>query len=228
MMCATLAFAQVDFSQLRYGVRAGFGGGMVDVKLEDDDNESQNGFQYFIGAAVELPVWKFIRVTGEIYFEHTGVSDHIKSMRMTGATAGDATIFTDVTTKYPLNYIHIPIMARACFVKDFIFVETGPQIGFLVGNVKTHTEGTITTKPNSPMFPSQVQKINEDNDNPDHIKRTHAGWVLGWGGNFGSARQFSAGIRICFGLNDLQDPDYKIDGCRVTHSDVQLSMRYWF
>ena len=161
-MCWTVASAQIDFSQLRYGVRAGFGGGMVDVKLEDDDNESQNGFQYFIGAAVELPVWKFIRLTGEIYFEHTGVSDHIKSMRMTGATAADATIFTDVTTKYPLNYIHIPIMARACFVKDFIFVETGPQIGFLVGDIKTHTEGTITTKPNSPMFPSQVQKINED------------------------------------------------------------------
>lgn len=224
-MCWTVASAQIDFSQIRYGVRAGFGVGMVDAKI-DDNTESDNGAQLFVGAAAELPVWKFIRVTGEIYFEHTWASSKIDRMYMTGTGAAGATVFIHTKTTYPLNYIHIPIMARACFVKDFIYVEAGPQFGFLVGNVKTHTEGTETTKPNTPLVPSQVVKVNEDAD--AHFKKTYAGWVLGWGGNFGHDRQFSAGVRLGFGLNDLQDPDYKIDGCRVTHTDVQISMRYWF
>ena len=226
MLCVTAAFAQIDFSQIRFGARAGFGVGMVDTKF-DGDSESQSGFQVLIGGAAELPVWKFLRVTGEIYFEHTGISDEVNKMHMTGTTVYDATVFTNTKTTYPLNYIHIPIMARACFVKDFIYVEAGPQVGFLVGKVKTHTEGTITTKPNGPGQ-SVVTKVDEDSDDTDHIKKTHLAFNLGWGGNFGSERQFSAGIRIGFGLNDLQDKDYKIDGLRLTHSDVQISMRYWF
>ena len=167
-----------------------------------------------------------VPVTGEIYFEHTWASSKIDRMYMTGTGAAGATVFIHTKTTYPLNYIHIPIMARACFVKGFVYVEAGPQYGFLVGNVKTHTEGSETTKPNTPLVPSQVVKVNEDAD--AHFKKTYAGWVLGWGGNFGHDRQFSAGVRLGFGLNDLQDPDYKIDGCRVTHTDVQISMRYWF
>lgn len=228
LLCWTVASAQIDFSQLRLGARAGFGVGMVDAKFEDDDTESQAGVQLFLGAAAELPVWKFIRVTGEVLFEHTWVSDESNTMYMTGATAYDATIFRKVKITYPLNYIHIPIMARACFVKDFVYVEAGPQFGFLVGKVKSHTEGTQTTKPNTPLAPSQVVKIDEDSDDTDNYKKTYAGWVLGWGGNFGHERQFSAGIRVGIGLNDLQDPDHKLDGVRVTHSDVQISMRYWF
>ena len=227
MLCVTAAFAQIDFSQIRFGARAGFGGGMVDMKYEDEDPESQSGFQVFLGAAAELPVWKFLRVTGEIYFEHTGISDEVNKMHMTGTTVYDATVFTHTKTKYPLNYIHIPIMARACFVKGFVYVEAGPQVGFLVGKVKNHTEGTITTQPNGPGQ-SVVTKVDEETDDTDHLKKVHTAFNIGWGGNFGSERQFSAGIRIGFGLNDLQAEDYKIDGMRVTHSDFQVSMRYWF
>ena len=226
LFCATAMFAQVDFSKLRFGARAGFGIGMADSKYEGE-TESQAGFQVLLGATAELPVWKFLRVTGEVYFEHTGISDESNRMYMTGTTVYDATIFENIETKYPLNYIHIPIMARACFVKDIVYVEAGPQFGFLVGKVKTHREGSITTKPNGPGQ-SIVTKVDEDSDASDSMKKTHAAFNIGWGANFGSERQFSAGIRLCLGLNDIQAKDHKIDGMRVTHSDIQVSMRYWF
>lgn len=228
MLCVTAAFAQIDFSQIRFGARAGFGLGMMDTKF-DGDTESQAGFQVLFGGTAELPVWKFIRLTGEVYFEHTSVSDDVNTMHMTGSNPWDATIFTHTKVTYPLNYIHVPIMARACFIKDFIFVEAGPQVGFLVGKIKTHTKGTITTQPNASAYGQRtVQKVDETSDDTDNIKKVHTAFNIGWGGNFGTRRQFSAGFRIGFGLNDLQDKDHKIDGMRVTHSDFQVSMRYWF
>ena len=227
-MCWTLASAQVDFSKLRIGVRAGVGIGTVDATFEDQDNtESMSGGQFILGATAELPVWKFLRVTAEVDFEHTGVSDESKTMYMTGTTAYDATIFTTTRTKYPLSYIHIPIMARACFVKDIIYVEAGPQFGILVGKVKTHAESTITTMPNG-IGASQTEKQTDDYDAADNFKKSHVALALGWGANFGRKRQFSAGIRLGIGLNDIQAPDHKLDGCRVSHTDIQASIRYWF
>ena len=141
-LCATMAFAQIDLSQIRFGARAGFGVGMMDTKF-DGDTESQAGVQVLIGGTAELPVWKFIRLTGEVYFEHTSVSDDVNTMHMTGSNPWDATIFTHTKVTYPLNYIHVPIMARACFVKDFILPTRNPTWGPASTKMKSFTKQAL-------------------------------------------------------------------------------------
>lgn len=223
LLCGLAAFAQPDFSALKYGVRAGFGIGSVDTKYEGDDPETMGGFQLHAGVFAELPVWNFVSVTTEVQLEHTGISDRIKKMHMEGTGMAGATIFTETYTKFPINYIHIPILAKVRFLEDLLYVEAGPQLGFLVGRVNTHVESEVTTKLN--IGGSSTTNTETDTDDTDHFKKGHFAFDMGWGFKINN---LEFGVRVGLGLSDLQAPDYKVDGVHVGHTDIQVAARYYF
>lgn len=221
-LCTVLAFAQPDFSNLKYGLRGGIGIGSVDTH-HDGDLNTMGGFAYSLGVIAEMPVWKAVRLTAEVNFEHSSVSDESKTMHMEGTGLAGATIFTKTKTKFPLTYIHIPVLARLCFAKDIFYVEAGPQLGILAGKVKSHTEAEVTTKPNAGG--SSTATTITDSDDTDHFTKGQFALALGWGFNFG---HYSAGLRFGIGIGDIQAKDYAIDGYRVNHTDFQVGLRYWF
>ena len=223
LLCGLMAYSQPDFSALKYGVRAGIGIGSVDYKYEDDDPETMGGFQFHGAIFAELPVWNFLSVTTEIQLEHTGISDRIKKMEIVGPGMASATIFTETYTKFPLNYINIPILAKARFLEDLLYVEAGPQVGFLVGKVNTHTESEVTTK--YTVGGSDTVTNKGDTDDTDHFKKGHFAFALGWGFMINN---LEFGTRVGIGISDLQAPDYKVDGVHVGHTDIQVAVRYYF
>ena len=222
MLCALAVSAQPDFSNLRYGLRGGIGIGSVDTH-HDGDLNTMGGFAYSLGVVAEMPVWKAVRLTAEVNFEHTSVSDHSKSMHMEGTGMTGVTVFEDTKVKFPLTYIHIPVLARVCFLEEILYVEAGPQIGILAGKVKTHTESKVTTKAN--IGGSNTVSNITDSDDTDHFTKGQFALALGWGLNIS---RYSIGMRAGIGIGDIQAEDYKLDGYRVNHTDFQIALRYWF
>ena len=222
LFVAAPAFAQLDFGALKYGVRAGVGIGSVDTSFDDDANKkyegTETGGQFTVGAFAELPVMKHLLVSAEVDYERTGINDHVKKVEIVDTGLMPVHVFTDTKTKFPISYVHIPVLAKYTFVRDALYVEAGPQIGFLVGRVNTHSE-TVTTVNGSDT------KVVADSDDTDHIKKSHFALDIGWGFTL---RKVSAGIRVGFGLDDIQADAYKVDGCHVSHTDVQFAIRYSF
>lgn len=221
MLCGVAALAQPDFSALKFGVRSSIGLGSVTISY-DDDNTFQSGFLYSVGAYAELPVWRVVNLVAEVDFEHTSVSDESKSMAVETVGGISAQILSTTWTKYPLNYLRIPILARANILDKILYVEAGPQLGFLVGNVDTYTRSRVTTIAAGYSNTTDTENTSEDSD---HFKKAHFAFDLGWGFNLG---QVSLGVRACIGASDLQAKDYKVDGMRVGFTSLQIGMRYTF
>ena len=161
---------------------------------------------------------KHLLVTAEVDYERTGINDRVKSVHIEDTGFMPIHVFTDTKTEYPISYIHIPVLAKFTFVRDALYVEAGPQFGFLAGRVNTHVE-TITTVNGSDT------KTVVDSDDTDHLKKNHFALALGWGFTL---RKVSAGLRVSFGMGDIQAEDYKKDGSHVRHTDVQVALRYSF
>ena len=213
--------AQPDFSELKFGVRTGIGLGSVTISY-DDDNTFQSGFLYSVGAYAELPVWRVVNLVAEVDFEHTSVSDESKSMAVETVGGISAQILSTTWTKYPLNYLRIPILARANILDNVLYVEAGPQLGFLVGKVETWEKSKVTT---IAAGYSDTNTTEGTTDSTDSFAKGHLAFDLGWGFNRG---QISLGMRACIGMTDLQSKDKKQEGLRTGFTSLQLGMRYTF
>lgn len=225
MLCGVAAFAQPDFSALKYGVRTGIGLGSVSIK-QDDDNTFQSGFQYSVGAYAELPVWRSVNLVAEIDFEHTGVHDKSSSMHVETISGISAQILSHTEIKYPLNYLRIPILARANILNNVLYVEAGPQLGFLVGKVETWEKSKTTT---IVMGGSSTAENEGTTDSTDSFAKGHLAFDFGWGFNLG---QISLGMRTCLGMTDLMPKKYKeeygLEDMRTSFTSIQLGVRYTF
>ena len=200
--------AQPDFSELKFGARAGIGLGSVTISY-DDDNTFQSGFLYSVGAYAELPVWRAVNLVVEMDFEHTSISDESKSMAVETVGGISAQILSTTWTKYPLNYLRIPILARANILDKILYVDT-------------YTRSKVTTIAAGYSNTTDTENTSEDSD---HFKKAHFAFDLGWGFNLG---QVSLGVRACIGASDLQAKDYKVDGMRVGFTTLQIGARYTF
>ena len=225
MLCWVAALAQPDFSALKFGMRSSIGLGSVSIK-QDDDNTFQSGFQYSVGAYAEMPVWRRVNLVAEIDFEHTGVHDKSSSMHVETIGGYSAQILSHTEIKYPLNYLRIPILARANILNNVLYVEAGPQLGFLVGKVETWEKSKVTT---IVMGGSNTADNEGTTDSTDSFAKGHLAFDFGWGFNLG---QISLGFRTCLGMTDLMPKKYKeehgLQDMRTGFTSLQIGMRYTF
>lgn len=222
LLFAASAFAQPDFSALKYGVRGGVGIGSVDTTFDDESMKNQEGnytgVQFTVGGFAELPLWKSLNLTAEVNFERTSIKDHYKRVDIQGSGLAAVHVFSDITTEFPISYVHIPVLAKLNFLRDALYVEAGPQLGLLVGKVNTYSKVVASAG-------GMETTTETTTDDTDHFKKTQWALVFGWGFNL---HQVSAGLRAAFGVGDIQADAYKVDGCNVRHTDVQLVLRYSF
>lgn len=225
MLCGVAAVAQPDLSALKFGMRSSIGLGSVSIK-QDDDNTFQSGFQYSVGAYAEMPVWRNVNLVAEIDFEHTGVHDKSSSMRVETISGISAQILSHTEIKYPLNYLRIPILARANILNNVLYLEAGPQLGFLVGKVETWEKSKVTT---IAAGYSDTNTTEGSTDSTDSFAKGHLAFDLGWGFNLG---QISLGFRTCLGMTDLMPKKYKeehgLQDMRTGFTSLQIGMRYTF
>jgi hypothetical protein len=102
---------------------------------------------------------------------------------------------TDYTTQ--LNYVQVPILLKATFGP--VFVEAGPQFGYLVA---ANEQGTVQVRTAS----GNVAFRDVDQSSTDNYKRSEIAVCAGLGLKLGSL--IRVGGRFVAGLNDINNLQY--------------------
>jgi len=154
----------VSRAQVKYG-------GKIGLNLSDftgdeaDEAKSKVGFNF--GGFAEIPVADAFAVKPELVFSKQGAKTEI----------------TSVDSKFKLSYINIPVLVKYNTSSGF-FVETGPQVGFLVS-----------------------AKVKADNvlvDVKDQFKTTDFSWAFGLGYDI-IEYDFGVNLRYNLGLVNIAD-----------------------
>ncbi len=158
---ALLLLAQVSYSQVNIGAKAGYSIGRI---ADNSDNiyteefKSTDGFDF--GVTVEYPISDLFSIQGEILYTQRGgkrdgvqpiPTDNLESalvenglsleqlnqlvaLQGRGPVTNEDPLYADFNNISELEYIEIPILAKFGWGDEWRFyVEGGPYIGFLIG-----------------------------------------------------------------------------------------------
>lgn len=214
-LCASAAvFAQSTQPQLvtpmakatRFGVRGGFN--IADLAAKDlatnaiyKEAKSKTGFNG--GVFVNIPLSKSFRFQPEVSYSSQGG-------KVQGASSS-----TTMTYEQDLDYINLPLNFQFMTTGGF-FVQTGPQVGFLVGAEKssTTTGGSSNGGGNKAYFDK---------------------FDLAWTGGIGYLTRFGLGIDARYNLgitNVIADNAPTTDPNRLTgtwkNNVAQIGLIYHF
>lgn len=114
------------YAQLSYGIKAGLNIASLNASGDDGDVSSQAGF--YGGAFVNFSVAEKFSIQPELLYS------------MQGAKLGEGEVEgVTVSAKQKLDYLNLPVMAQYQ-VADGLYLEAGPQLGFLL-SAETTVEG---------------------------------------------------------------------------------------
>ncbi|MBS1571048.1 MAG: PorT family protein [Bacteroidetes bacterium] len=119
VLCGTFAMAQ------KIGVKAG--GNLSSIS----ENDTKSQFGFYAGLYLNSPINSKLSIQPEVVYSLQGAE-------VTGLPSG-------VTGNLNLGYINIPVMFQYTVAQD-LFVEAGPQFGFLVDATLKATAGGYTVK----------------------------------------------------------------------------------
>lgn len=185
-------------ANVRVGLKAGFDlatvtGGSVPGKFAYRDGFST-------GAMADFSLNACLSFHPELLFSQKGA-------RYDEAAANRARF----AGKLRLNYFDLPLLLRAK-APGGLFVEVGPQLGYLVGQ---KTESTEYVPGQNPRFTTRVDMAG--------TRRLDLGYVAGVGYQLPQGLKVSA--RYNGGLADLNDP---ADGPAIRNALIQLQVAYLF
>ncbi|MEZ7495358.1 porin family protein [Leeuwenhoekiella aequorea] len=162
-------------SELAFGIKGGvnFANFTGDGGDGFDDDNARTSFN--IGALVEIPVTERFAIQPEVFYSGQGF-DLVQRD-------------DEQDTEFQLNYINVPVLAKLYLVKG-LYVEAGPQIGFLVDSQLDGPNGSVD--------------IDEDNFND-----------IDFGGAVGLGYKFDGGLylngRYTQGFSDVYDNGDNVD-----------------
>jgi hypothetical protein len=173
-------------AQLSFGGKAGLN--LATITGDDvEDLKMKPGL--YVGLQVQVPI------TESFYFQ----PELVYSMQ--GAKYDDG----EDDGKLKMDYLNIPLLAKYQTGSGF-FVETGPQIGFLL---------------------SAKEKFDdEDIDIKEYFKKTDFSWAIGLG--YKMANGFGINGRYNFGLSKIGEEVDGEDPGKAHNSVIQLGVFYVF
>lgn len=167
--------AMMAQSSLAFGVKGGvnFSNFTGDGSDGFDDDSARTSFN--LGAVLEIPVSEKFAVQPEVVYSGQGF-DLVQRDN-------------EQDTEFQLNYINVPVLAKLYLVQG-LYVEAGPQIGFLVDSKIDGPNGSID--------------IDEDNFND-----------IDFAGAVGVGYKFDGGLflnaRYTQGFSDVYDNGNNVD-----------------
>jgi hypothetical protein len=177
LMFVSLAGAQ----QTHFGVKAGINAASVNVS-PGQDLDSKIGLH--LGGLAHIHISRHFAIQPELIFSMQG-----------GKDAGNDDV------KLKLNYINVPVLAQYMF-KDGFRLQTGPQIGFLVG--------------------SELKVDDVEIDVDDAYNSIDFSWALGAGYLFKSG--FGIDARYNLGISDITESESN----KAKNSVFQVGIFYQF
>ncbi|MFD2910168.1 porin family protein [Flavobacterium ardleyense] len=203
-----------EFSNAQY-VEYGLKAGLNSANLTGDMEGAKSIIEFHVGGVVEITMNHKFAFQPEILFSTQGSEfESANRMRRPRPIGGDR--ITVLKGRHNLEYLNIPLMLKY-YVSDRFYIETGPQIGFLLSANQT---AKVTIIINDVEAGSTVL------DREDVIDRYKA---IDFGANLGVGFYFtdniSASLRYNLGLNNISNNagDYK-----VSNGVLQLSVGYLF
>ena len=132
----TTAVISVKAQNFHFGIKTGINLSKetkteVERQVEDFDNEFRKGFH--IGGIVTYSINKQWELEGNLMYSQQGYKEHLFSIK------NNRTIYSIRS-----NYINLPIAIKY-YPLEHLYIEMGPQIGFLISKKhKIQGEGNIT------------------------------------------------------------------------------------
>lgn len=175
------ANAQIDF-----GVKAGLNMSNITGLDANSNNKLKTGF--FAGIASDIKLGGGLHLKPELVYAQQGTN------------AGFSNGFTIISYTDNLNYLNLPILLAYQFKKG-LFLQTGPQIGFLLSANYKEKGQTTSTK--------------------DYYNKTDLSWGFGAGYKF--AKNLAVDLRYNLGLSKIDE-----DGEKAYNAAFQLGVAYYF
>jgi hypothetical protein len=176
--------------KINFGIKAGLNMSML-TGSKDQIMSSNNGF--FAGALSEFKILGKIAIQPELLFSAQGAKFESKNL-------------TFATTR-KMNYLILPIMVKY-YIKSGLFVEAGPQAGFLI-SANQDVENRITNVNTS----ENLKEATKDFDMSANI-----------GIGYDILDKVVAQVRYCIGVTNTSD----IQNTNIKNGVFQLSVGYKF
>ena len=186
---AILTIGFVNAQDLRFGAKAGVNISTLTGDAVGSDVSMKVGFH--AGGLMEIKFTDKLALQPEVLFSLQGaeIEDRVDF------AGGDYDLDSN---KLHLSYINVPVMLKFYPIKS-LFVEAGPQVGFLVG-AKTKSESKEVRNTNDGVT---TTTISTDNDVKDFYKSVDFGFNLGLG--YDITENIFINARYNMGLANVRD-----------------------
>ena len=176
--------------KINFGIKAGLNMSML-TGSKDQIMTSNNGF--FGGAVLEYKILGKMAIQPELLFSAQGAKLESKDLTFS------------ITRK--MDYLILPIMVKY-YIKSGLFVEAGPQAGFLI-SANQDVENRITNISTS----EDIKEVTKDFDMAANI-----------GIGYELLNKVVAQVRYCIGITNTSD----LQNTNIKNGVFQLSVGYKF
>jgi hypothetical protein len=206
-----LSMATESYAQ-NFGIKGGLN--LANWLMKDDTDTYSDDFKmalgFNLGVTAEFPLTDMLSFETGLMFNNKGFAIK-ESMDFFGETM-------EIKSKTTLNYIDIPLTAKATFGAGStnVFVLAGPYVGF---GLSGKSKSTYSYGGESETDTEDIDFGSED----DQVKRLDYGLILGAGVDFGT---ISVGASYGLGLgNLLNNPE---NGEKINNRVISISVGYKF
>lgn len=190
LVAGSLAFGQK--TPVAFGVKAGMNVSSLSKDQDNDKQKSKIGFN--AGVFANIPLSEQFSLQPEVLYNGLGAKvENDREVAVVGTSTKTRTTFTK-----SLSYLSVPVMFQYNALPN-LYLEAGPEFGFLLGG-KDKGDVTITTtsgNSTTTQSTSYSEKINKD-----HYNTFNFGIGLGAGyyftPNFGVTARYVAGLTDIF------------------------------
>lgn len=204
-LCA-VALATFGFSQaqeIKYGAKVGLNVATLNGDVED----AKSLIGAHLGGFVEIKINEKFAFQPELLYSMQGAKSEYSYSEPGYSYSED--------TKLKLGYLNVPLMAKY-FATDKLFIEAGPQIGFLM-SAKNEFKFSET-------FMGDTESASGDVDVKDNLKSVDFGLNFGLGYEF--TENVFASARYNVGLSDINDAEGS--NVEIQNGVFQFSVGYKF
>ena len=217
IILSVIAIATFGFSQaqeVKYGAKVGLNVATLNGDVED----AKSLIGAHLGGFVEIKINEKFSFQPELLYSMQGA----KTESSYSETDFGYTYIETEETKLKLGYLNLPLMAKY-FATDKLYLEAGPQIGFLV-SAKYDSDYSYVVIDDSDGSIFDSESDSTSGDYKDFVKSVDFGFNVGLGYEF--TENMFAGARYNLGLSDINDVNGSND--KIGNGVFQLSFGYKF
>ena len=211
---AILAFGFANAQDIKYGAKVGLNVATLNGDVED----AKSLIGAHLGGFAEIKLSDKFAFQPELLYSMQGA----KTESSYSETDFGYTYIETEETKLKLGYLNLPLMAKY-FATDKLYLEAGPQIGFLV-SAKYDSDYSYVVIDDSDGSIFDSESDSTSGDYKDFVKSVDFGFNVGLGYEF--TENMFAGARYNLGLSDINDVNGSND--KIGNGVFQLSFGYKF